>query len=52
MSTLRVVELFAFMRVFVILKYLHEQGFGRMRYERDKLWFEIAPDAGDRTLNF
>ncbi|HMF33418.1 MAG TPA: MBL fold metallo-hydrolase [Candidatus Lokiarchaeia archaeon] len=52
LSKIRVVELFAFMRVFVILKYLQEQGFGHMRYEKNSLWFEISPDARDRTLEF
>ncbi len=52
LGTISVVEFFAFMRVFVILKFLQEQGFGKMKYEKDNLWFEVAPESRSIRLEF
>ena len=49
---MRPVEFFAFMRVFVILKFLQKQGVGKMKFREKNLWFEIAPNVSSWRLNF
>lgn len=50
LGAISVVEFFAFMRVFVILKFLQEKGFGTMKFYDENLWFEVSPHAGSLRL--
>ncbi len=45
-----VVEFFAFMRVFVILKFLQEKGYGTMKFYKNSLWFEVSADTRSLRL--